>query len=53
MANQLRKGVELLRNYYIKKIMKFGMENTSENQLHSLTLSELEKIFRKLNPHKN
>ncbi|MGX6444829.1 Fur-regulated basic protein FbpA [Neobacillus sp. K501] len=50
MTNQLRKGVETLKLFYINRLMESGEFNASKHQLHSLTLSELETIFNKLFP---
>lgn len=50
MANQLRKGVETLKLFYINKLIETG--HASEHELHSLTLGELEKIFKKVIPQK-
>lgn len=53
MTNQLRKGVETLKLFYINRLIESGLYYASEDELHSLTLSELESIFKKTFPPKN
>ncbi|WP_081954708.1 Fur-regulated basic protein FbpA [Neobacillus niacini] len=52
MTNQLRKGVETLKLFYINRLFESGLYNASEHDLHSLTLSELQTIFIKTFPPK-
>jgi hypothetical protein len=52
MTNQLRKGVETLKLFYINRLMESGLYNASDYDLHSLTLSELQTIFKKTFPPK-
>jgi hypothetical protein len=47
MTNQLRKGVETLKLFYINRLIESGLFNTSHHELNSLTLSELENICKK------
>lgn len=53
MTNQLRKGVETLKLFYINRLIESGLYNASDDDLHSLTLSELQTIFKKAFPQKN
>lgn len=53
MTNQLRKGVETLKLFYINRLIASGLYNASEHNLDSLTLSELQSIFIKTFPQKN
>ena len=53
MPNQLRQGIERLRQYYIQELVEGGVDKTSDSKLNSMTLSELEKIFGKEFPPKN
>jgi hypothetical protein len=46
MTNQLRKGVETLKLFYIIKLIQAGY--ASEQELQQLNLSELEEIFKKV-----
>jgi Fur-regulated basic protein A len=48
MTNQLRKGVETLKLFYINRLIESDQYKTSKQQLHSLTLTELEIIFKKI-----
>ena len=48
MSNQLRRGMEILRGYYIKRLLKSGFVNAHE--LDTLTLSELEIMVKKTLP---
>jgi hypothetical protein len=52
LANQLRQAVEKLRHYYIKKLINAGIYQASDVRLHSLTISELESIVKKISPPK-
>lgn len=47
MTNQLRKGIETLKLFYINRLIESGLYNASDDDLHSLTLSELQNIFKK------
>lgn len=47
MANQLRKGVERLKLFYITKLIQTGHYNASDHELYTLTLSELEKLYKR------
>lgn len=38
MTNQLRKGVETLKLFYINRLIASGLYNASDHNLHSLTL---------------
>ncbi|WHY01602.1 Fur-regulated basic protein FbpA [Neobacillus sp. DY30] len=53
MTNQLRKGVETLKLFYINRLIESGLYNASDDDLYSLTLSELQIIFKKTFPQKN
>lgn len=53
MSNQLRRGIEILREHYIKRLLKSGLVNAHDHKLDTLTLSELEMIVRKTLPQKN
>jgi hypothetical protein len=53
MTNQLRKGVETLKLFYINRLIESGLYNASDDDLHSRTLSELQIIFNKTFPQKN
>lgn len=52
MTNQLRKGVETLKLFYINRLIESGLYNASDDDLYSLTLSELQMIFKKTFPQK-
>ncbi|MFP7299207.1 Fur-regulated basic protein FbpA [Neobacillus niacini] len=52
MTNQLRKGVETLKLFYINRLIDSGLYNASNHNLDSLTLSELQSIFQKTFPVK-
>ncbi|MFP5112358.1 Fur-regulated basic protein FbpA [Bacillaceae bacterium C204] len=47
MATHLRKGLERLRKFYIKKLLETGATDSSVHELHSLTFSELESLYNK------
>lgn len=49
MPNQLRRGIRQLKQFYINKLLKSGIY-TSDDDLDSLTLSELELILKKAFP---
>ncbi|MEH7011645.1 Fur-regulated basic protein FbpA [Neobacillus niacini] len=48
----MRKGVETLKLFYINRLIESGFYNASDHELHSLTLSELQSIFKKTFPPK-
>ncbi|WP_083652297.1 Fur-regulated basic protein FbpA [Bacillus sp. MRMR6] len=48
MANQLRKGVETLKLFYINKLLNSDNYKVSYHELNTLTLSELENLYRKV-----
>jgi hypothetical protein len=52
LSNQLRKGVETLKLFYINRLIESGLYDASEHELYSLTLSELDNIFKKVFPSK-
>jgi hypothetical protein len=52
LSNQLRRGIEILREHYIKRLLKSGLVNAHDHKLDTLTLSELEMIVRKTLPPK-
>jgi hypothetical protein len=52
LSNQLRKGVETLKLFYINRLIESGLYDASEHELTSLTLSELDNIFKKVFPSK-
>jgi hypothetical protein len=52
MTNQLRKGIETLKLFYINKLEKSEYCNPSDMELGSLTLSELEDLYKKVYPLK-
>jgi hypothetical protein len=47
MPNQLRRGMENLKQFYINKLVTSGIYHTSDKELYSFTLSELESIVKK------
>ncbi|MDQ0200536.1 Fur-regulated basic protein FbpA [Neobacillus ginsengisoli] len=47
MPNQLRRGMESLKQFYINKLVASGIYHTSDKELHSFTLSELKSIVKK------
>lgn len=47
MSKQLRAGVNKLKQFYIKKILASGLLESKQHGLHSLTLTELEAIYKK------
>jgi len=52
MTTHLRKGLERLRQFYIQKLTNSGfIDSTAE--LQTLTISELEYLYKKSNPSKN
>jgi hypothetical protein len=53
LSNQLRKGVETLKLFYINRLIESGLYNATDDDLHSRTLSELQIIFNKTFPQKN
>jgi recombinational DNA repair protein (RecF pathway) len=52
MSNQLRKGVETLRLFYINRLIESVQYRDSSHELYSLTLSELKSIYIKTFPAK-
>jgi hypothetical protein len=52
MTNQLRKGIETLKLFYINKLKQSKYYNPSDMELRSLTLSELEELYKKISPPK-
>jgi hypothetical protein len=52
LSNQLRRGIEILREHYIKRLIKSGLVNAYDHELNNLTISELEMIVRKTLPPK-
>jgi hypothetical protein len=53
MANQLRKGVKTLKLFYINKLLNSDNLKVSYHELDTLTLSELENLYKKVIPKKN
>lgn len=47
MSHQFRKAVEKMRHYYIQKLLQAGAFQDSKESPHSLTLSELENLYKK------
>lgn len=52
MATHLRKGLERLKQFYIKKLMESEHSGSSESELHSLTIRELANLYKKTFPSK-
>ncbi|WP_026573117.1 Fur-regulated basic protein FbpA [Bacillus sp. UNC438CL73TsuS30] len=52
MSTHIQKGIETLKKYYIHKLMESCLYKDSEDELYSLTLSELELILKKSYPTK-
>ncbi|MCM3693816.1 hypothetical protein M3189_21205 [Neobacillus niacini] len=52
MTNQLRKGVETLKLFYINGLIESDHYNASNHNLHSLTFNEIQSIFQKTFPQK-
>lgn len=48
MTNQLRQAVEDRKQFYIQKLLNAGIFKRANRQLYELTLSELEKEYRRL-----
>ncbi|WP_420490720.1 Fur-regulated basic protein FbpA [Neobacillus drentensis] len=44
----MRKGLERLRQFYIKKLLESGRSDSSDHELHSLTFNELESLYKKI-----
>jgi hypothetical protein len=51
LAAQLRRGIERLKQFYIKKLAASGNDWTT-TELHSLTIRELENLYKKSLPYK-
>jgi hypothetical protein len=47
LSTHLRKGLERLRQFYIIKLLESGSTDSSHQELHSLTFSELEGLYNK------
>jgi len=52
VTNQLRKGIETLKLFYINKLIQSNLYHGFEEELYSLTLSELEDLVKKEIPQK-
>ncbi|WP_413303110.1 hypothetical protein AA0X95_25400 [Bacillus sp. 1P10SD] len=52
MATHLRKGLERLKQFYIKKLMESEQQSggTSASELHTLTIRELANLYKKTYP---
>jgi len=51
LATHLRKGLERLKQFYIKKLMDSEQQSgTSGSELHSLTIRELANLYKKTYP---
>lgn len=51
LATHLRKGLERLKQFYIKKLMESEQQSgTSVSELHSLTIRELANLYKKIYP---
>ncbi|SEH90071.1 Fur-regulated basic protein A [Halobacillus karajensis] len=48
MKNHLRKAVESMREHYIQKLIDAGMYQSTDETLHSLTLTELETLASRI-----
>ena len=53
MPTHLRKGLERLRQFYIMKLLESKNSDSSVDELHSLTFSELESLYKKIFPPQN
>ncbi|RWZ58054.1 Fur-regulated basic protein FbpA [Halobacillus fulvus] len=49
MKNYLRNAVETMRSHYIQRLIKSGHYHSSDPILHTMTLSELERLVHRLN----
>ncbi|WHY67954.1 hypothetical protein [Neobacillus sp. SuZ13] len=47
MTTRLRKGLERLRRFYLRKLLESGTTDFTHQELHSLTFSELERLYDK------
>ncbi|MCM3115958.1 hypothetical protein M3610_11705 [Neobacillus sp. MER 74] len=47
MTTRLRKGLERLRQFYLRKLLESGTTDFTHQELHSLTFSELERLYNK------
>lgn len=48
MTNQLRQAIEDRKQFYIQELLNAGIFKRANRQLYQLTLSELEKEYRRL-----
>ncbi|MFC4322179.1 Fur-regulated basic protein FbpA [Litchfieldia salsa] len=53
MTKYLRNAVEKMKNHYIDKLLESGAYNNYEDQLQSLTLSELIEEYNKISLETN
>lgn len=51
MRNYLRESIEKMKQYYIHKLEEASVYKVSDYDLSSLTLSELEYIYKEYYPH--
>ncbi|MBB6452464.1 TRAP-type uncharacterized transport system substrate-binding protein [Salirhabdus euzebyi] len=52
MKNQLREAVDKVRSFYIQQLIDAGVYTDKDEEIHTLTLTELKLIFNKLNRQK-
>ncbi|WP_181347445.1 Fur-regulated basic protein FbpA [Thalassobacillus sp. CUG 92003] len=48
MANQLRQAIEIMKQYYINKLIDAGVFNAEDCEPYNLTVSELEMMVQRL-----
>ncbi|MCL6570454.1 MAG: Fur-regulated basic protein FbpA [Bacillus sp. (in: Bacteria)] len=46
MAIHLRRGLERLKQFYIKKLLESDHSDSSDHELQSLTIRELESLYK-------
>jgi hypothetical protein len=49
-ATHLLKGLERLKMFYIKKLLELDASDSSDHELQSLTIRELESLYKKYPP---
>jgi hypothetical protein len=50
MTHHLRRGLERLKQFYIKKLLESEHSDSSDHELQSLTIRELESLYKKISP---
>lgn len=53
LSKHLRTAVEQLKLFYIKKIVDNGLQNEIDHELKTLTVTELEAIYKENYPLEN